>query len=70
MKKLIGLMVFWFFAAQGLLHAQVAINTDASLPDGSAMLDIKSTARGMLMPRMTSAQRLAIASPADGLMVY
>jgi hypothetical protein len=70
MKKFIGLVGFWLFVGQGLLHAQVAINTDASLPDGSAMLDIKSTARGLLMPRMTSAQRTAIVSPADGLMVY
>jgi hypothetical protein len=70
MKKLIGLMVFCFIAALGPLHAQVAINTDASQPDGSAMLDIKSTTRGLLAPRMTSAQRTAIASPADGLLVY
>ena len=70
MKKIIWLMVFWFCAAQGLLHAQVAINTDASLPDGSAMLDIKSTTRGLLAPRMTSTQRTAIVSPADGLLVY
>ena len=70
MKKLFGLLIMWFLAAQTPLSAQVAINTDASQPDGSAMLDIKSTARGLLIPRMTSTQRTAIATPADGLMVY
>ncbi len=51
-------------------HAQVAINADASAPDNSAMLDVKSTNRGMLVPRMTTAQRTAIAAPAAGLLVF
>jgi hypothetical protein len=70
MKKLIGLLVVWLLMGQALVHAQVAINADASQPDNSAMLDIKSTSRGLLMPRMSSTQRTAIVSPADGLMVY
>jgi trimeric autotransporter adhesin len=52
------------------VHAQVAINTDASAPDNSAMLDVKSTTRGMLVPRMTTLQRTSIASPATGLLVF
>jgi hypothetical protein len=51
-------------------HAQVAITTDNSAPDNSAMLDIKSTTKGILAPRMTFAQRDAIASPATGLLVF
>ncbi|NML22751.1 hypothetical protein HHL16_17840 [Pseudoflavitalea sp. G-6-1-2] len=51
-------------------NAQVAINTDASLPDASAMLDVKSTLKGALFPRMSSLQRTSIGSPADGLWVY
>ena len=51
-------------------YSQVAINSDGSLPDNSAMLDIKSTAKGMLIPRMTQTQRNAITSPANGLMIY
>ena len=50
--------------------AQVAINTDGSSPDASAMLDIKSDTSGILIPRMTQAERDAISSPATGLMVY
>ncbi len=51
-------------------YAQVGINTDGSNPDNSAMLDVKSTDKGILIPRMTQAQRNAIASPANGLMIY
>jgi hypothetical protein len=51
-------------------NAQVAINTDGTAPDISAMLDVKSTTRGFLAPRMTLAQRNAIVSPATGLVVF
>jgi uncharacterized protein (TIGR02145 family) len=50
--------------------AQIAVNADGSLPDNSAMLDVKSTSKGLLLPRMTVAQRNTIASPATGLVVY
>ncbi|MCD4746470.1 MAG: tail fiber domain-containing protein [Bacteroidales bacterium] len=48
----------------------VAINTDGSQADVSAMLDVKSTTRGMLVPRMTELQRNGITSPATGLIIY
>jgi hypothetical protein len=48
----------------------VGINTDGSAPQSSAILDVKSTNKGFLFPRMTYAQRTAISSPATGLMVY
>jgi len=47
--------------------SQVGIGIE---PDDSAMLDVSSTEKGMLTPRMTSAQRVAIANPADGLLVF
>ncbi|MCX6268723.1 MAG: DUF1566 domain-containing protein [Bacteroidetes bacterium] len=50
--------------------AQVAVNTDGSQPDNSAILDVKSTTKGMLVPRMTLTERNAIGNPANGLMVY
>jgi hypothetical protein len=46
----------------------VGIGTTA--PVASAKLQVESTTQGFLPPRMTNAQRLAIASPAVGLMVY
>jgi len=48
--------------------AQVGIGT--LTPDASSMLDINSTSKGLLAPRMTSVQRLAITSPANGLLVF
>ena len=48
----------------------VGINTDGSTPNASAMLDVSSTAKGFLAPRMTAAQIAAITSPATGLLVY
>ena len=48
--------------------AQTGIGT--TTPHASAKLDVTSTDKGFLPPRMTSAQRTAISSPAAGLMVY
>lgn len=48
----------------------VGINADGSAPDNSAMLDVTSNTKGFLPPRMTLAERDAIASPAIGLVVY
>lgn len=49
---------------------QVSITPDNTPPHPSSMLEVKSTERGMLIPRMTQAQRLDIENPAPGLMVY
>jgi len=48
----------------------VAINSDDSDPDPSAALDVKATDKGILIPRLNSAERTGIASPANGLLVY
>ena len=48
----------------------VAINTTGNSTDASAMLDIASTSKGFLAPRMTTIQRTAISSPANGLLVF
>ncbi|MHC1731103.1 MAG: FISUMP domain-containing protein [Bacteroidales bacterium] len=50
--------------------AQVSISPDNTGPDPSAMLDVKSSAMGVLIPRMTHAQLAAIPDPAEGLMVF
>jgi len=52
------------------VSAQVAVNADNSAADPSAMMDVKSSSMGMLMPRMTAAERSSIVSPANGLMVF
>lgn len=48
----------------------VGINATGATPNASAMLDISSTDKGLLAPRMTEAQRNAIASPATGLLIF
>jgi len=48
----------------------VGINESGDSPHSSAVLDVSSTSQGMLVPRMTLAQRNAITSPAKGLFVY
>jgi hypothetical protein len=55
---------------QQITFAQMGVNSTGAAPATSAMLDISSTTKGLLMPRMTTAQRTAIVSPATGLTVY
>jgi hypothetical protein len=70
-KKFISVAIACLFALPQLLQAQnVGINNDNTAPASSAMLDVKSTSKGILIPRMTTAQRTAIVTPANGLMVY
>ena len=51
-------------------YAQVGINDDGSSPDASAMLDVKSTDKGFLPPRMSTSDRDNIAGPTAGLVIY
>ncbi|MHC1776540.1 MAG: FISUMP domain-containing protein [Lentimicrobium sp.] len=67
MKKLIFIIVI----LSGIhVYSQVAINSDGSSPDNSAMLDVKSTSQGVLFPRMNAQQRDAIQNPAMGLVIF
>jgi hypothetical protein len=74
MKKILfsALAIFLYQSAQS--QNNVGINT--ATPDASAALDINSTTQGMLIPRMTMAQRDAInmvggiSTPASGLLIY
>ncbi|MCF8379057.1 MAG: hypothetical protein K9H49_05730 [Bacteroidales bacterium] len=50
--------------------AQVSINTDGSSAGASAMLDLKSSNKGLLIPRLAGSQRESISSPASGLLVF
>jgi hypothetical protein len=68
MKNLLSVAIILF--AGFSLNAQVGINNDATIPDNSAMLDVKSTSKGLLPPRMTYEELHAIGSPANGLIVY
>jgi hypothetical protein len=56
-----------FFSAHS--NGQLGIGTSATAPVASAIVDMGSTTQGVLIPRMTLAQRNAIATPAAGLQV-
>lgn len=51
-------------------YAQIGINATNTAPNGSAMLDVSSTSKGLLIPRMTTAQKNAIPNKTEGLSVY
>ncbi len=67
MKKIILSTLFLFSLVS---HAQDNMGIGTPTPNASAKLDVSSTTQGMLIPRMTAAQRALISAPATGLMVY
>jgi len=69
MNKLFFFIVMLMLRSS-LLFTQVSITSEGTPPDNSAMLDVKSTDKGFLPPRMTRTQIEAILNPADGLIVY
>ena len=69
MKNIVTVLTIFLISGMSVL-AQVGINTDNSAPDPSAMLEVKSTSRGLLPPRMTHAQMIGIVNPANGLIIY
>ena len=65
------MLLFSQLALLSKISAQnIAINSTGNLPDTSAMLDISSTTKGFLIPRMTTVQQNAIPLPATGLLVF
>lgn len=61
-------LLLFFLLSTLIGNAQIGIGTVT--PVASSILDITSTTKGMLAPRMTTAQRNAIVTPADALLVY
>jgi hypothetical protein len=70
MKKAKLLLMAIIMIASLSLNAQVSINNDGSTPDNSAILDVKSSEKGILVPRMTQNEIMDISSPANGLTLY
>lgn len=67
-KIVLSAMLIAFLTINTETFAQVGIGT--LTPDVSSMIDMTSTTKGMLAPRMTTAQKNAITTPASGLLVY
>ena len=70
MKKIFQLSLLTIFISNIGRAQSFAINTDGSVANASALLDVKSTVKGLLIPRMDKTAKNAIASPATGLVVY
>lgn len=63
-------LFFLLFLSGMMVNGMAQIGIGTISPNISAQLDVTSTTKGFLPPRMTGAQRSAISSPATGLMVY
>ncbi len=73
MKTINTILIAVFMLASFSINAQVAINTDGSNPDGSAMLDVKSTNKGLLIPQIALTgvnDATTITTPATSLLIY
>jgi len=67
MKK-IYLFSIAFFISKIFLAQNIGVGTTS--PNASALMDLTSTTKGLLIPRMTTTQRNAIANPATGLLIW
>lgn len=63
-------LFFLLLAGREVFSQNIGVSDVVNTPAASAVLDVYSTTKGLLAPRMTAAQRTAIVSPATGLLVY
>jgi hypothetical protein len=64
--------IFYIVRSTGMFNIKstLGINVSSGAIHASAAIEIESTNKGLLLPRMTSTQKNAISSPADGLLVF
>ena len=67
-KPIFLFLLLYLLSFQGI--SQVAVNTSGETADSSAILDIKSKEKGLLIPRMTTNEISFIQNPANGLIIY
>lgn len=63
-------MAIGFLCAPETLTAQNNVGIGTSTPNANAILEMQATDKGVLVPRLTTVQRLAIVGPTEGLLVY
>ena len=72
-KRFIFMLILGFYFSINIFGQAVSINTTGNAPDASAILDISSTDKGLLIPRVTlddATTAAPVAAPVDGLMIY
>ena len=70
MKKIISVLTFLAIATIAFSQKTSISDDPLHTADPSAVLDVQSTTKGLLVPRMTSVERSNIGTPAVGLMVF
>lgn len=60
----------WILSGNDVYNTSGDVGIGTTTPAASALLDLTSTSKGMLIPRMTAAQKTAIASPSTGLLIF
>jgi flagellar biosynthesis chaperone FliJ len=71
MKKIYYILTFLLCVYVQTANAQMGVNSTGAAPATSAMLDVSSTTKGFLMPRMTTAQRTTLGATAiNGMQVF
>jgi len=69
-KKIFITAILLFVVVYVKAQGGVSINMSGAAPDNSSLLDVSSNDKGVLIPRMTEAEKLAVTSPATGLAIY
>src|SRR5690606_14733244 len=67
-SKIYFLFLVFILGLTGIAYSQTGIGTNA--PDPSAQLEVQSSEKGILIPRLTETQKNGIANPATGLLIY
>ena len=70
MKKLLLANLMFLLVCSGKIVGQNNVGIGTPNPDASSILELNDNTRGLLVPRMTSTQRMAVVAPANGLLVY
>jgi hypothetical protein len=68
-QKITAILIAFFITGKSFSQS-VSINNTAAIADSTAILDVSSTTKGLLVPRMTAVQKTGIVTPATGLLIY
>ncbi len=70
LNKIIIMIIFTMFYSSYTTGQNMGIGSSLFIPDSSALLELQATDKGLLLPRLTSAQRDNIINPAQSLLIF